>query len=105
MADCRITTDPDVQSYCPYVYDDQGVMTDLKPFEEDPRCLYGWGPPSHGCSHEPCHADVLLKPMPGVLTIAERIQHHRCRWCEWHPIHQGHHPDCPRPRTNQKEGA
>lgn len=37
-------------------------------------------------------------PMPGVLTIAERIQHHRCRWCEWHPATQGHHPDCPRPR-------
>lgn len=45
------------------------------------------------------------EPMPGVLTIAERIQHRRCKWCEWHPATQGHHNDCPRPRTNQKEGA
>lgn len=37
------------------------------------------------------------RPLPGVLSQAERAKHRRCMWCEWHPPTQGHHPACPRP--------
>ncbi|MEY1677271.1 hypothetical protein AB4Z55_24155 [Gordonia sp. ABKF26] len=43
-----------------------------------------------------------MKPLPGVLTTAERIRYRRCLWCEWHPEAQGHHPDCPT-RLHDKE--
>ncbi|ATN90876.1 hypothetical protein SEA_LYSIDIOUS_71 [Gordonia phage Lysidious] len=36
-----------------------------------------------------------MKPMPGVLSTAERIRYRRCLYCEWHPVHQGHAPECP----------
>ncbi len=46
----RIKVDPAVQCYSPFIYDESGVVTDeLKPFSEDPRCLFGWGPPARGC--------------------------------------------------------
>ncbi|QBG78458.1 hypothetical protein PBI_WALRUS_67 [Gordonia phage Walrus] len=40
-------------------------------------------------------ANPEMKPLPGVLTTAERIRNRRCLWCEWHPPTQSHHPDCP----------
>ncbi|AXH67497.1 hypothetical protein SEA_ZARBODNAMRA_72 [Gordonia phage Zarbodnamra] len=43
-----------------------------------------------------------MKPLPGVLSTAERIRYRRCLWCEWHPEAQGHHPDCPT-RLHDKE--
>jgi hypothetical protein len=39
----RIKIDPAVEFYDPQTND-----YDL---EKDPRCLYGWGPPEHGCDH------------------------------------------------------
>lgn len=35
------------------------------------------------------------KPLPGVLTIAERKRLRRCHYCEWHVPTMGHNPMCP----------
>lgn len=65
MADCHIKTDPAVFTYSPYIVNSEGVMTDLKPFEDDPRCLYGWGPPEHGCTHSFGHSCAREVGHPG----------------------------------------
>lgn len=55
--------------YDPYTYSESGI-TSIKPLSEDPRCLWGWGPPAdknpgtpkschchwgHGCVRELGH--------------------------------------------------
>ncbi len=46
----RTKADSAVQFYDPFIYDESGQMTyELKPFAEDPRCLFGWGRPTRGC--------------------------------------------------------
>lgn len=35
--------------YDPFVYDADGEIADIKHLSQDPRCLFGWGPPS--CGH------------------------------------------------------
>lgn len=57
----RIRVDPAVQCYDPYYQDGDGYQ--LKPFEHDPRCLFGWGPPS--CDHRHGHGCVREVGHPG----------------------------------------
>lgn len=55
----RIKVDTAVQCYDPYYQDGDGYQ--LKAFEHDPRCLWGWGPPvcdcrfGHSCIRELGH--------------------------------------------------
>ncbi len=57
-----INVDPSVWNYDPFVYDGHGYM-ELKPFDTDPRCLFGWGPPS--CPHTFGHSCVREVGHPG----------------------------------------
>jgi hypothetical protein len=57
-----VRVDPAVEYYDPHIYGADGKMTyELKPFDQDPRCLFGWGPPrcihkfGHCCSRELGH--------------------------------------------------
>lgn len=56
----RITIDPAVQCYNPFVYPGHGRM-ELKPFADDPRCLYGW----HRCDHSWTHVCAREYRHPG----------------------------------------
>ncbi len=69
-----------VTDYDPFVYDENGEIVDTKPLADDPRCLFGWGPPScncyfgHACVREFGHPG---KCWDGIETDAPKCSRRR----------------------------
>jgi hypothetical protein len=66
-----VKIDPAVEFYDP--------ATNNYRLADDPRCLYGWGPPEHGCNHRFGHMCCRELGHPGRCDDSSEYDSQRCR--------------------------